>query len=157
MSKVRPFRRERVAAAPFPFPHHSPTPARRMHRSLPALALLLAIACSGSSGSGSAGATPTPPTAPSTPTTPTGPVATTAVTLQGNAFNPPAIVVSPGATVTFTNQDNINHNVTFDGSSVSSVGNFQSGSRAVVMPATAGSYGYRCTLHPGMSGSVQVK
>ena len=45
----------------------------------------------------------------------TGAVATTAVDMKNIAFNPAAIKVGSGATVTWTNSDAITHNVTFDG------------------------------------------
>lgn len=85
------------------------------------------------------------------------PVATNSVTLQGSAFVPQAIVVSPGATVTFTNADNFAHNVTFANNAITSVENFSSGSRSVTMPTAVATYDYRCTLHAGMTGTVKVQ
>jgi plastocyanin len=84
-------------------------------------------------------------------------VATTAVNMSGSAFNPPAIQVAPGATVTYTNQDGIDHNVTFSSTAVTSTGNFSSGSKTVVMPGTPGTYAYHCTIHAGMAGTVVVQ
>ncbi len=84
------------------------------------------------------------------------PVATTAVNLSGNAFSPGVIRVTPGATVTFTNLDGINHNLTFTSGGITSVGNFSTGSRQVAMPTAPGTYDFRCTIHAGMNGSVQV-
>jgi plastocyanin len=86
-----------------------------------------------------------------------GPVATTAVDMKNTAFNPAEIKVASGATVTWTNSDGVNHNVTFDGGVVPASGNFSTGSKALVMPTAAGTYTYKCTLHSGMSGSVQVQ
>jgi plastocyanin len=77
--------------------------------------------------------------------------------MQNFAFAPAAIVVSPGATVTWTNNDNTNHNVTFSSTSIASTTEFASGSKAVVMPTTAGTYAYTCTLHGGMNGTVKVQ
>lgn len=114
------------------------------------LALVIAAACGG--GGGSDG-----PTTPIIPTTPNTPVATTAVSLQSNAFNPADIVVAPSAVVTFTNTDNIAHNVTFANQNVASVGNWNSGDRTVTMPAAAGTYSYTCTIHAGMNGTVKVQ
>lgn len=85
------------------------------------------------------------------------PVATTAVTIQGSAFVPSAIRVAPGATVTWTNADNIDHNVSFASTAVTDIGAWSSGARTTTMPGTAGTYQYSCTLHAGMSGSVQVQ
>ncbi|HEX9484065.1 MAG TPA: plastocyanin/azurin family copper-binding protein [Gemmatimonadaceae bacterium] len=76
--------------------------------------------------------------------------------MSGTAFNPAAIQVSPGAKVTWTNSDNISHNVTFSSPSISTP-NFSSGSQSLDMPAAVGEYSYRCTLHAGMNGTVTVK
>jgi plastocyanin len=84
-------------------------------------------------------------------------VATTAVDMKGSAFTPPAIKVAKSATVTWTNSDGFDHNVTFDGGAVPASGNFSSGNKALAMPATAGTYTYKCTLHAGMNGSVVVQ
>ena len=128
-----------------------PTRAARPRRHTLRLALcaLALAACGGGSDAGPAG----PPGTPGGG----GPTLTTSVAISGFAFAPPAIQVSPGATVTFTNQDATNHNVTFTSGAVPSVGNFSTGSRTVVMPTTGGSYAYHCGLHPTMTGSVTVQ
>lgn len=116
--------------------------------------VVFSIACGGG-GSG----TPTNPGNPGNPGTPgtPAPIVTTSVSLQNTAFNPADIQVSPGATVTFTNLDGINHTVTFDNSSIASVDQYASGSRTVTMPATPGTYAYHCLIHPVMKGTVLVK
>ncbi|MDQ6769741.1 MAG: plastocyanin/azurin family copper-binding protein [Gemmatimonadota bacterium] len=86
-----------------------------------------------------------------------GPVATTSVSLRNTAFSPGAIRVVPGATVQFTNNDGIAHNVTFSSAAITGATDFATGVRSVVMPATPGTYAYRCTIHPGMTGSVLVQ
>lgn len=84
-------------------------------------------------------------------------VTTTAVELKSFAFTPAAIKVAPSATVTWTNSDNVNHNVTFDGGTITGSGNFATGSKSLAMPATAGTYAYHCSIHPAMTGTVQVQ
>jgi plastocyanin len=86
-----------------------------------------------------------------------GPTATTSVNMSGLQFKPSAILVSKGATVTCTNQDNLAHNVTFSDQSIASIGDFSSGSKSSVMPSAAGTFSYRCTIHPGMNGTVTVQ
>lgn len=86
-----------------------------------------------------------------------GPVVTTSVEMKSTAFTPAAIKVASGATVTWTNSDGFNHNVTFDNAAVAPSGNFATGTKSLVMPAAAGTYTYKCTIHPGMSGSVLVQ
>jgi plastocyanin len=109
------------------------------------------VACGGGSETT---ATTTP--IPTIPSTPSNPIVTNSVTLQNTAFNPANIQVSPGTVVTWTNNDNIAHNVTFAGS-VGDTGNFSSGSKTLTMPTVAGTYSYQCTIHAGMNGTVLVK
>jgi plastocyanin len=85
------------------------------------------------------------------------PTATTSVTMSGLQFRPSAISVSPGATVTWTNQDNTLHNVTFSNMSIVSIGSFSTGAKSTVMPSATGTYAYQCTIHPGMNGTVTVQ
>jgi plastocyanin len=109
------------------------------------------ISCGGSDSTGtSTGITPNPGGG-NTPTV------TTSVAMRNTSFTPSAIQVSPGAVVTFTNQDNIDHNATFSSSSIGGTGNFATGSKTVTMPSAPGTYGYQCTLHAGMNGTVVVQ
>lgn len=108
-------------------------------RLFPAL-FLLAAACGGDTA-----------TATSTP------VVTTSVSMKNTSFTPAAIQVSPGAIVTFTNLDGVDHNVTFSSGGVTGSGNFSSGVKSLTMPTAPGTYGYQCTLHAGMSGTVKVQ
>jgi plastocyanin len=85
------------------------------------------------------------------------PVATTSVSLKNIAFAPGEIQVTPGATVQFTNNDGIAHNITFADASITGATDFTSGTRSVEMPLTPGTYTYRCTIHSGMTGSVVVQ
>ncbi|MCY7378114.1 MAG: hypothetical protein LH467_02095 [Gemmatimonadaceae bacterium] len=113
------------------------------------LAFVAVTACGGSSSD-----TPTTPTIPRTPGTP---VATTSVSLRNNLFDPVDIVVVPSATITFNNADGRAHNVSFANQTITSVPNWSTGDRTVAMPAATGTYGYTCTIHPGMNGTVRVQ
>ena len=89
-----------------------------------------------------------------------GPVATTSVTVgeSGNVFTPPDIVVSTGATVTFTWAAVTFHNVTFGADVAEPSATQITGTFEVSMPNVRGVYGYLCTLHgAAMSGSVSVE
>lgn len=116
------------------------------------LVIALAVACGGGGGD-----TPTNPGNPGNPGSPGGPTQTTSVELQGNAFKPADIQVSPGATVTFTNLDGINHTVTFDNTSITSIDAYSSGAKTVTMPTATGTYTYHCNFHGPMKGTVVVK
>jgi plastocyanin len=113
------------------------------------LSLTAALALIGCGGASYNGVTNPPVITP--------PVVTTSVALRNIAFNPRAIQVTPGATVQFTNNDGIAHNVTFSSISITGATDFTSGSLSVVMPVTPGTYAYHCTIHSGMTGSVLVQ
>lgn len=84
-------------------------------------------------------------------------VVTTEVTVADFSFTPPAIVVSPGATVIWTWASGT-HNVTFAGGEMTSHATESAPwIRGSLAPSTAGTYGYSCTLHPSqMTGSITV-
>ncbi len=105
-------------------------------------------------GSGSSGGTPTTPTVPRTPGTP---IVTTSVSLRNNLFDPVDIVVVPSATITFSNADGRDHDVTFANQTITSVLKWSTGDRTVAMPAATGTYAYTCTIHAGMNGTVKVQ
>jgi plastocyanin len=131
-------------------PTRLPSVAHRSTIVLLASSVLALAACGGGGGGGTSGTGIVDPP-------PTTPVLTTSVTMSGSAFAPPAIQVSPGATLTFTNNDGFNHNVQFLSGSVTAIGDFSSGSRTTVAPSAAGTYSYHCTIHAGMNGSVTVQ
>jgi plastocyanin len=83
------------------------------------------------------------------------PVATTEVQLpKSYRFEPVAITVPVGSTVTWTNDDNFTHNVTFEGSEPMTMSPGASTTRTF---DSAGTFPYQCTLHPqDMQGTVEV-
>ncbi|MEP6733712.1 MAG: plastocyanin/azurin family copper-binding protein [bacterium] len=116
-----------------------------MRNTLRLAALLFAAAC-GSSGDSNSVTNPG-----DTPT------ATTSVAITGFAFNPAPIQVAPGAVVTWTNNDNVNHNVTFSSEAIGASPNFSTGTKSLTMPTAAGTYAYHCTIHTSMTGTVKVQ
>jgi plastocyanin len=77
------------------------------------------------------------------------------VFIQGMAFNPSSITVSVNTTITWTNKDGVAHTVTsttglFDSGGINPNGTY---SRQFT---TTGSFPYRCTIHPSMTGTVVV-
>jgi plastocyanin len=83
------------------------------------------------------------------------PVATDAVDIKNFAFSPATITVPAGSTVVWTNDDSIQHDITFDGGSiVSSVLNHNDTFSHTF--STAGTYHYICSIHPFMHGTVIV-
>jgi plastocyanin len=106
---------------------------------LPLLALLLLAACSGG-GDGGADAAPVK--------------GVTRVAAKNNRFDPAAIEVPAGTTVTWTFEDgSVPHDVTGDGWKSGKPQRSGTFTHAFGQP---GSYPYRCTIHPGMNGRVLV-
>jgi plastocyanin len=82
--------------------------------------------------------------------------AAAAVQIGNFTFNAPGVTVKAGTTVTWTNGDDIPHTV------VSKDGVFKSkaldsGDRFSFTFAKAGQFGYFCSLHPHMTGTIIVK
>jgi plastocyanin len=79
----------------------------------------------------------------------------TTVTVRNNVFDPSATTVAVGATVSWTwAQGAVDHNVTFDDGPKSAT---QASGGFARTFATAGTYPYRCTQHPAMTGTVTVR
>jgi plastocyanin len=85
------------------------------------------------------------------------PSATNAEVKIGNfSFGPQTITVPVGATVTWTNHDDIPHtSVSIDGVFKSKV--MDTDEKFSYRFAKAGTYRYYCSIHPKMTGQVVVK
>ena len=91
------------------------------------------------------------------PPTTTQSTVANSVEIKGFAFNPGAITVAKGTTVTWTNEDSAPHTVTTTNAPV----DFDSGrmSKGDTFSQTfdaAGTYEYYCSIHPNMKGKVIV-
>jgi plastocyanin len=84
------------------------------------------------------------------------PIETTTVDLPPSyKFQPVAIAVAPGSTVTWTNTDNFTHNVRFEGDEPQQMAPGESVTRTF---DAVGTFPYVCSLHPNdMSGTVVVQ
>lgn len=78
------------------------------------------------------------------------------VTIQGFAFSPAKITVTPGTKVTWTNKDSVAHTVTSDNNSWTDSGSVGNGSHFSVTFSKPGTYTYHCSIHPSMVASVVV-
>jgi plastocyanin len=83
------------------------------------------------------------------------PVATDAVGIKNFAFSPATITVPTGSTVVWTNDDSIQHDITFNGGSIASSVLNHNDTFSHTFP-TAGTYHYICSIHPFMHGTVIV-
>jgi plastocyanin len=118
-----------------------------------ALALLAATVVSAACGSSSSYGSSTP----SAPTT----SADVTINIQGNngaqSFSPNPSTMRVGQRVAWRNADSITHNATQDAGSFQT-GNISPGATsAPVTMSTAGTFPYRCTIHPGMVGTITVQ
>ncbi|SED73430.1 Plastocyanin [Streptomyces sp. 3213] len=80
------------------------------------------------------------------------------VVMKGYAFSPAALTITAGTTVTWTNEDTAPHDVktTSGPVAIHSPMLSEGGSWSFTF-GTAGSYGYVCTVHPGMTAQLVVK
>ena len=131
----------------------------RLLCSIGVLALAAVIACGG-------GGSDPNPMGPNDDQNPGTPSASANVTMQGSddaygtrtfRFVPGAVSIVRGGTVTWTNSSAELHNVTFEGSGAPAhIGDHASGSSSRTFNST-GTFGYECTNHPGMTGTVTVQ
>jgi plastocyanin len=114
------------------------------------VALMLAACSSGGSATSTTGGA-------STATTSGGSGSSaTHIVIQNFAFSPKSLTVSPGATVTVTNHDNVAHTVTSSKAGFDT-GNINPGASATfTAPMTAGTYAYICSIHQYMNGTLIV-
>ena len=79
-----------------------------------------------------------------------------AVTIADLAYSPADIEVAAGGTVTWTNNDDAPHTVTFDDEAVTSSEEMAKGDEFSATFDEAGSFSYVCAIHPDMKGTVTV-
>jgi plastocyanin len=91
-----------------------------------------------------------------TPGAPAPPAPMTAsVNLAGGRFTPATVTVAVGGTVTWTNGDGSQHNVTANAGAFKSP-TLAAGAVFSFKFTTPGTYAYNCTFHGGMNGTVIV-
>jgi plastocyanin len=78
------------------------------------------------------------------------------VSIASFSFQPAALTVSVGTTVTWTNNDSANHTVTADDGAFTS-GTLGTGGTFSQTFATAGTFAYHCSLHSSMKGTITVQ
>jgi plastocyanin len=117
-----------------------------------ALATVVCSAC----GGGNAGYSPTSPSVNNGSGTSVTPAANQVLATAGLAFTPASLSVAAGTTVTFT-FESVQHDVVFDDASGAPANiNPTAGTSVTRAFATRGAYGYQCTIHSGMRGTVTV-
>jgi plastocyanin len=79
----------------------------------------------------------------------------TQVVIEGYSYHPMMLRVSRGATITWTDEDNVPHSVTFRNGMADS-GLLKEGQTFQYTFQTAGTYQYYCSAHPYMRATVTV-
>jgi plastocyanin len=118
----------------------------------------IALAAVGFGGGGSAGGTGMAGMAGMSmgaSTADNAPVASDSVAIKNFGFSPATITVTAGSTVVWTNDDSVQHDVTFDGGDIASNTLNHNDTFSHTFP-TAGTYHYICSIHPFMHGTVIV-
>jgi plastocyanin len=77
------------------------------------------------------------------------------VTIVSRAYQPPALTIEAGQTVTWTNRGFTPHTVTAVGGEFDS-GRLNVGESFKVTFSTPGTFAYKCEIHPSMRGTVTV-
>jgi plastocyanin len=122
---------------------------------------LVAAGCGSDNKSSDSGGGSTKEKAPAEPKAGGGGGKAAAVSMKNIQFSPKALSVATGTTVTWTNDDSVNHDVTKTGGPgpkfSSGSGNMAQGDTYKQKLATPGTIQYVCTVHPGMAGTITVK
>ena len=126
-----------------------------MRRILVALCAVLALAlglaaCGGSSGGGSTSAST------STPASSGASGGGVTIKMQNIQFSPKDTTVKVGDKVTWTNDDNTDHNVTAESGADFKSKDFGNGATFSFTADKAGTIKYVCTIHPGMTATLNV-
>ena len=109
-------------------------------------AALFVAACSKSSGPSSPYGATSAPSAPAPANT---------VVMANIAFSPTSITVAAGTTITWQNNDGVDHTSTSD-NGVWDTGTIAPGQSKTTVFNTPGTFTYHCTVHPMMTGTVVV-
>ncbi len=113
----------------------------------------LGAGCGSSNSSGSS-SNPASPSSSASTGTPVS-IVQGATRLTTTAYSPNPLTISRGTSVTFTNNDSITHTATASGTF--DTGAISPGSSQTVTLQSAGTVTYRCTIHPGMTGTIIVQ
>jgi plastocyanin len=114
------------------------------------IALALGLAACGGGDDNGGGSTS------STPAASSGGGGEVEIKLQNIQFAPKDTTVKVGQKVKWVNEDSTDHNVTSDSGADFKSDDFGKGSSFEFTPDKAGTIKYECTLHPGMTATLNV-
>jgi plastocyanin len=125
------------------------------------LGCLIGLAAAGCGGGGGGDSSSAPASSAPASSAPSASGKTATVDMKNIQFNPKALTVSKGTTVTWTNSDSVGHDVTKETGPgpkfQSGTGDIGSGETYKVTFNDPGTIKYECTVHPGMTGEIVVK
>lgn len=114
------------------------------------------VACGGSS-TGSANSADNPAATTTAESATGAPVSAAKITIANFRYSPATLTVAPGATITVTNKDAAPHDVDSDDrTSFNTKPVGKGGTFTFTAPMTPGTYGYFCSVHPDMHGTLIV-
>lgn len=114
------------------------------------LALALGLAACGGGDDNGGGSTS------STPAASSGGGGEVEIKLQNIQFAPKDTTVKVGQKVKWVNEDSTDHNVTSDSGADFKSDDFGKGASFEFTPDKAGTIKYECTIHPGMTATLNV-
>lgn len=124
------------------------------------VAALAAAGC-GSSGSGDGSSSSSAASAPATTSAPTATAQSSgggvAIGMQNIQFTPQTVTVKVGQKITWTDLEDVPHNVTAESGADFRSSTFGKGKTFSFTPKKAGTIKYVCTIHPGMEGTITVE
>jgi plastocyanin len=125
---------------------------RRILLALPLYAAL-ALAFAGCGGGNGGGSTATSAATSSAAASSGGEVE---IKMQNIQFDPKNVTVKVGQKVKWVNEDSVDHNVTANSGASFKSDNFGKGGSFEFTPDKAGTIKYVCTIHPGMTATLNV-
>jgi len=78
------------------------------------------------------------------------------VLIENLAFKPSSLTIENGTTVTWINNDGVDHTVV-EGNELFSSGTLTNGQNFSYTFTTTGTYNYFCSIHPDMRGNIIVQ
>jgi cytochrome c peroxidase len=85
--------------------------------------------------------------------------ASTTIVQSGQQFSEKSITLSPGESITFSNQDDVTHNINVinDDDDATDLGLQKPGENLIFKFDQSGRFKVRCSIHPSMKMTVNVK
>jgi plastocyanin len=126
-----------------------------MSRAIATVGVVGAIALTGCGG-GDSGSTKGPGSSSTTTGSTAAAVSTDRIDIADFKYDPDAVTVTAGTTVTWANSDDAAHTATADDSSFDT-GDLERGDSKAITLEKPGTYSYYCRFHPFMKATVEVR